>query len=184
MLCSLITDICSNRRDTPTALQKAYDHENHGQQRPTTASLVEMLKAVMEGFESVYLIVDAVDECPKSDGERLKFLEVLNEIFSWQLENLHIFLTSRREIDVVATLDELPKNLGQFQVIEVGYQSQGDITKYLNQRLQDRQFARWTSELKQEVSNELSSQADGIYVDPKYLLDFANKIGSDLLPCN
>jgi hypothetical protein len=165
MLCSLIRDIFSNRLDTPPELQDAYEMANNGLQRPTTKVLAEMLKAVIQDFGSVYIIIDAVDECPKFDGERAKFLKLLGEIFSWQLDQLHVFITSRREVDILDTFDNIPRKLGYLQVIDAqGVQWLGDIELFLTQRLQDRKFIAWNSEMRAEVKAKLGSRAQGMSV--------------------
>jgi hypothetical protein len=162
LMCSLIRDICSNRRDTPDVVQACLD-ANHGNQRPTMERLMDMLQAVLKGFDSVYLIIDALDECPKSNGERAKLLDTIDEIFSWRVDQLHIFVTSRREIDIQDAFDEMPEENGCRQVIEVqGDKCQEDIEKFLEQRLEEREFARWTPELKKEVKLMLGAWADGM----------------------
>jgi hypothetical protein len=77
-LCSSIADTCSNRLDTPEALLKAYKQSNHGQQLPSTESFLKMLHAVVEGFENVCLVIDALDECSRDNGERSKLLDILH----------------------------------------------------------------------------------------------------------
>ncbi|KAH7417391.1 hypothetical protein BKA64DRAFT_299615 [Cadophora sp. MPI-SDFR-AT-0126] len=160
LLCSLIKDILSNRRTTPNEVQVAFDASNRGQQRPTTAQLVELLKIVLDGFESVYMIVDAIDECPKANGERDRFLKRLEDITSWNLEQLHIFVTSRREVDIADALGHIQ----QVKVIEAeGPQCHRDIQKYLDRRLQQTRFSKWTSDLKLDVTRELASRANGMF---------------------
>jgi hypothetical protein len=99
-MCSLIADICSNRRDTPAALQEAYDQANYSQQQPTIKSIITMLKVMVVGFEHVYMTMDALDECPKTDGERDKLLDIIHEIHGWEMDYIHILVTSRREVDI------------------------------------------------------------------------------------
>jgi ankyrin repeat domain-containing protein 50 len=163
MLCSFIKDICSNRTDTPSKLQRAFDHANHGQQRPTTGKLIEILRAVIEGFGDIYLIIDAVDECPKFDGGRAKFLHMLQEILSWRAEQPHIFVTSRLEIDIVDSFEQYPRSNGNFRIVEAqGPQCEYDIQRYLEQRLQTYAFSRWSWKLKEEVKTKLASRAKGM----------------------
>jgi hypothetical protein len=163
MLCSLIRDIASNRLDTPSELQDAYEMANYGLQRPTTEALTEMLKAVIHDFSAVYIVVDAVDECPRFDGERAKVLKLLKDIFSWQLDQLHVFVTSRREVDILDTFDNFPRR--HLQVIDAqGIQWNGDIELFITRRLQDSKFKTWNSDMRAEVKSKLGSRAHGMSV--------------------
>jgi hypothetical protein len=111
LLCSLIADICSNRRDTPEVLQKVYEQSNHGQQLPTTEGLLKMLRAVLEGFDDVYLAIDALDECPKDNDERSKLLDIIHRINSWESAPIHVIVTSRSEVDIQQAFADMATNL-------------------------------------------------------------------------
>ena len=162
-LCSLVADICSNRRDTPQALQDAYDQANFGQQKPTIKSIMAMLKEVATGFEHIYLFVDALDECPRSDAERSMLLDFLNEIRSWQMRCMHVLVTSRREVDIEESFSQVPPHLGSISSIRVqGTHLEHDIKKYIQRRLQHRLYQNWKPALKLVVEAKLASQADGM----------------------
>ena len=51
---SLVTNLCSKRKETPKALQEAYELANNGQLSPSTESLMKMLNSAIDGFEHVY----------------------------------------------------------------------------------------------------------------------------------
>ncbi|PVH85782.1 ankyrin [Cadophora sp. DSE1049] len=162
VLCSLVRDIYSNRQDTPPELKAAFEAANHGQQRPTVARLLDLLKVVMCDFEGIYVIFDAVDECRKADGERGRFLDVLKLIHSWDLDQLHVFFSSRAEVDITDAFGALIGKTS-FSVVEVqGDQCQRDIEMFLDLRLESR-FEKWTPELKAFVRHEIVSRADGMF---------------------
>jgi len=81
-----------------------------------------MLKDVVVGFEHVYLITDALDECPKLSGERGKLLDTLREIYGWKMGCMHILATSRREVDIQGffnCLDDDDDDDGCYESIKV-----------------------------------------------------------------
>lgn len=122
-----------------------------------------MLKEVASGFEHIYVFVDALDECPKSNREREKLLNALHEICGWKMSSLHILTTSRREADIQASFNRSPMDLGYFKSIGVeGAHVEQDIRKYLQQRLQNHVFEKWGSALKEDVEFKLASQANGM----------------------
>ena len=164
---SVITNLCSKRSDTPRELQEAYTAANDGQLSPSTASLMAMLNAAMEGFEDIYIFLDALDECPMfsqgQERERNELLEAINEICSWQKVCLHLFATSRKEIDIEEFFEELSAAQDNFQALSVqGSHVEEDINKYIQHELSSRKFKSWTLELKQEVGQKLRYRADGM----------------------
>jgi hypothetical protein len=62
---------------------------------------MDMLR--LEGQPAIYIIVDALDECPNTSGmptPREKVLEFLEDLVDSQLPNVHICVTSRPEFDI------------------------------------------------------------------------------------
>lgn len=164
---SLVRSLCSQRRDTPTVIEEEYMQARYGDLSPSTKSLMNMLNSVLDGFENVYVLVDALDECPKlgkdQSRERDELLERIHEICSWNKPCLHILTTSRKEKDVEESLADLSKNIYNFQTVTVhGHHVEQDIRKYIQRKLAARQFKTWEPELKREVQEELAAQAGGM----------------------
>ena len=70
--------------------------------------LKEMLTLL--GQAPVYIILDALDECPITSGipsAREQVLDFLRDFVSLQFLNLHVCVTSRPEIDIRAVLEPL-----------------------------------------------------------------------------
>jgi len=164
---SLVTNLCSKRADTPKALREAYEHCNNGQLSPSTKSMMAMLNAAIDGFDDVYLFLDALDECPISgkqqERERDNLMGRLHEMCSWNKEGLHILTTSRKERDIEESLGALFEDLDNFKEISVHSSLvEKDIRKYIRQSLKARQFNNWRPHLKEEVENTLATQANGM----------------------
>lgn len=107
-LCFIVKDLCSDAIIIPDIVLQIYSESNNGQQRPTTIKLYTMLKALLEIFADVYLVVDALEEFLflKRD-DLLKILEKIHELKS---DKLHLFLTSRPEADIPKSFDSLFKS--------------------------------------------------------------------------
>jgi hypothetical protein len=128
---------------------------------------MDMLNSVLDGFENVYVLMDALDECPKhsadQDRERDELLERIREICSWDNSCLHILTTSRKEKDIEESLTDLSRNITNFQVITVhGGHVEHDIRTYIQRKLAAHQFKTWQPKLKAEVQEKLATQADGM----------------------
>ena len=160
---SLIASICSNRRNTPQSLQNEYERANVGQQNPTMKSCITMLKEVMAGFDNVYIVLDALDECPKIEEKRHRLLDLLHDICNWDLSSLHVLVTSRRESDIAESFTNFAGELDNFtNIIAAGPQVEEDIKMYIQQQLQSRPFGKWKKSLRRDVEIALASKADGM----------------------
>jgi hypothetical protein len=64
---------------------------------------VSKISSVPPGQAPVYLILDALDECPNTSDTptpREKVLRLVEDLVDLQLPNLRICLTSRPEVDI------------------------------------------------------------------------------------
>jgi len=96
LLCSLTTQLSSHYSTCPDLLAALYSQNLDGQRQPTMKDLMTTLKDMLGGFQHVYLIMDALDEC--EDREQLLLL--IQEITEWKLGTVHILATSRKERDM------------------------------------------------------------------------------------
>ena len=120
-----------------------------------------MLK--VPGQPAMYIIIDALDECPNISGmptAREQVLEFLEDLVELKLPNVHICVSSRPEIDIRNILEPL----APFRVSlhDEGGQK-ADISRYINAVVHsDQRMRRWTPENKQLVIDTLSDKADGM----------------------
>ncbi|TVY93678.1 hypothetical protein LAWI1_G001865 [Lachnellula willkommii] len=172
--------ILCNRRDTPQFLQKELERANVGQQKPTLKSCIAMLKEVIAGFDNVYIVLDALDECPKVEEKRHKLLNLLHDVCGWNFSSLHILVTSRREPDIIESFTSFTDELDNFtSIIAVGPQIEDDIKKYLRRQLQSSVFKNWKKSLKRDVELALASKADGMFRLVALQLEALSKLRAD-----
>jgi hypothetical protein len=131
---------------------------------PATATLrclEEMLRS--PGQAPVYLVIDALDECPDSSytpSPRENVLKLVEVLVNLGLPNLRICLTSRPEVDIKAVLDRL-----MFRSISL-HDEEGqeqDILDYITSVVHsDPKTHKWRAEDKKRVIDELSQKANGM----------------------
>jgi hypothetical protein len=115
------------------------------------------------GRVPVYLIIDALDECPKTTGipsSREKVLALVKKLVKLNLPNLRLFITSRPEIDIRTSLESLTSNC-----ISLHDQSgqKKDIIDFVTSVVNsDEKMGRWRDEDKKMVIETLSERADGM----------------------
>ena len=80
----------------PRALGSLYSLYTNGEPQPSYDSLLATLRQMMEQFEELHVIRDALDECL----ERQELVIGIQELIGWKCINLYILFTSRRERDI------------------------------------------------------------------------------------
>jgi len=120
-----------------------------------------MLEAVLQNFDHVYMVIDALDECPRSSRGIL--LDALKSIRAFPLAQLHLFVTSRRENDITRALEDTEGDSTNFQDVNIqGAHLQRDIEKYIESKLLSAPFNKWTESEQDRVKTKLAEQADGM----------------------
>jgi hypothetical protein len=151
--------------------------------RPTLKDYSELLSSMVRQFSQVYLMVDALDECAKVDGERNtnrhSFVNELKKLQSSTDGSLHLLITSR-------PLPEIGQDLEGAAKLEIRA-SDEDITTYVNWKISDSEtLTLYTNEdftLKKEINDSLLEKCHDVYVSP--ILDLSTLLATNLsvFPC-
>jgi hypothetical protein len=166
LLASLLAQLCAKSDSCHDILSHLYSKNDAGSQQPNNHSLTECLKKMIQLPQQpmIYIIVDALDECPNSSGfpntAREKVLDLLEELLESNLPNLRICVTSRPEVDIRDVLESLASHHLSLHD-ESGQRN--DILDYISSVVRsDRKMRKWRSEDKQLVIDTLSAKADGM----------------------
>ena len=120
-------------------------------------SLQATLLLILEAFNDVYIVLDALDEC----AERKAILKWIKQTTSWRKSKLHLLATSRPEEDIAKDLQLLDLdhvNIKQDLVYR-------DIGRYINNLIYDEDsFCQWGDEMKENIKNTVLESAEGMYV--------------------
>jgi len=120
-----------------------------------------MLK--LPGQATVYIVIDALDECPIATGSQLpreEVLEIVEGLVKSEIPNLQICVTSRPEADILSILESLAFRSVSFHS-EDGQVH--DIAEYVKSFVHsDREMRRWKATDKQLVIEVLTKKADGM----------------------
>jgi len=128
----------------------------NGERQPRTGALLLALRQMVEEFNEVFIIIDALDEC----RQREELLEIIEEVAGWRIGKLHMLTTSRKEIDIKESFDPLINCQG----IDIQRSIVKDIRDYVQQRLQsDIRLRRWCEnpQVLREIETILVGKADG-----------------------
>ena len=166
LLSSLLTQLSARSDPCCDILFRLYSVHDRGVQQPSDRTMVEYLKEMiilLDARGPTYIVLDALDECPKTSAippPRVEVLDFVEELVGLHLPNLHICVTSRPEPDIRAVLEPLtlhPVSLHD----ESGQQE--DIANYVASIVDsDRRTQRWRKEDKDLVITTLTERADGM----------------------
>jgi hypothetical protein len=113
----------------------------------------------------LYIVVDALDECPNSSGlptQRQEALEILKDLVELKLPHVHFCVTSRPEIDIRRVFDTL-------NPYDVSLHNQAgqikDLAEYVKSVVgSDPTMQNWPAKVKDLVIDTLSKKGGGMYV--------------------
>jgi len=156
---SLVGQLCAQLSKLPSPVLQAYDRCNKGNLQPSLSELIQILVHVIEDLENVFIVIDALDECPK-DGERDQLLVAISDIKAISAGNIHILVTSRREPDIedaVLPLVTVPVIPLQGSYVDM------DIQMHISHQLAtDPKLKKWSIEVKEEIESALTKGANGM----------------------
>jgi len=166
LLSSVLFQLCHQSDSYSDILSTFYSEHARGSQQPSDDALATCLKDLLRtpGQAPVYLILDALDECPNTSAlpsPREKVLKLLEELLiDLQISNLRICVTSRSETDIKGVLYPLSfrsvslhDEIGQIE----------DIDFYIKSVVNtDPIMRRWNTEIKQLVIDVLTNMVDGM----------------------
>jgi hypothetical protein len=146
-------------------LSKFYSEQDKGSRPPSDDALAVCLKDLLNlpGLAPVYLIVDALDECPNPSvvrSPRAEDLSLIEELVKTQILNLRICVTSRPEPDIKDVLDPLI-----FRSVSLHDESgqKRDIGDYIRSVINTRTTnGRWKEGHRKLVIDVLTEKSNGM----------------------
>ena len=165
LLSSLLIQLSDQSDILFDILFSLYSVHKKAAETPTDDSLAECLRDMLTitGQVPIYLVIDALDECPNDTGippSREKVLQLVKNLIEVHHPNLRLCITSRPEFDIRATLDSLATQ--QVSLHDEKGQKQ-DIIDYVTSVLHsDSKMKKWRDMDKNMVVEKLSEKADGM----------------------
>ena len=169
LMLSLVSQLSTRSSPCCDILHRVYEAHENGIRQPSDDALMECLKRMLglrlQGQGPIFIILDALDECPDSSAfpsPRDEVLQLVKDLVDLQLQELHICVTSRPEIDIRAVLEPLA-----FRSISLHDESgqKSDISDYVRTVVNlspSTAMRRWRAEDKNLVIETLTERADGM----------------------
>jgi hypothetical protein len=167
LLRSLIFQLSTDSSPCCDILHRIYKGHKDGTQQPSDEILKECLKEMLKLLAQgqVFIVLDALDECPDSSGippPRSEVLQLMKELVDLRLRRLYICATSRPEVDIRAVLQPLA-----FRSVSLHDESgqKADIADYVQNVVNSSvstAIRRWRADDKNLVIETLTERADGM----------------------
>ena len=182
LLSSLLSQLSAESDACHRVLAQLHSNNANGTRKPTSGALAECMKEMLSLPEQgqVYIIVDALDECPTSGmpSAREEVLGLVRALVCLHLPNVRLCVTSRLEVDIQRVFEPLkPIKISLHE--ERGQKD--DIINYIKSFLEsDGNMQQWMEKDQQLIINALSEKADGMSVT-SYLIPYLAFPGSRIL---
>ena len=157
----------------PPDLSKVYKNHYKNHSQPGFQELQDMFLTVVQHFNSVFFVLDALDECTLN--QRMDLCEFFARMIELSTSGnatgygfVKLFVASRRELDIERAFLRKP-----FPTIEVEAKKvDNDIELYvkaqIEQRLHDGSLTLNNVMLKDKILTALTTNAGGMYVSPSH----------------
>jgi hypothetical protein len=167
LLSSLLSQLSARSDVCYEVLSRLYSKTASGTEKPDNSALTGCIKEMLclPGQCPIYIIVDALDECPDSPGmpsAREEVLQLVEELVTSRQKhpNLHLCVASRPEIDIRKVLEPL-------KPLKISLHDEGghnkDIFKFIESVVySDRKMQSWREDDKRLVIDTLSEKAGGM----------------------
>ena len=167
LLLSFVSQLSTRSNACCDILHRVYEAHEKGTRQPSDDTLKEILKEMLTlpGQGPIFIILDALDECPDSSGfpsPRDEVLQLLKELVNLRLPELHICATSRPEVDIRTVLE--PLAFHSFSLHDESGQKT-DIANYVRNVVNlspSAAMRRWRDDDKNLVIETLTERADGM----------------------
>ena len=155
LLRSLVTQLYGQNAEGSETVDLLFSDCGEGQREPTSKSLIQALKQLSERLEETRFVFDALDECVEIPAV-ISFLE---EVRGWHNPNLHILITSRKEVAIEKGFRSLTTDQIQIQDFLVD----ADIRLLVRECLRsDPELSRWSESIKAEIEKTLLVGSKGM----------------------
>ena len=167
LLLSLLSQLSTRSSHCCRILHRVYEAHENGTRQPSDGTLKECLKQMLGLLARgrIFIVLDALDECPNSSGlppPRSEVLQLVKELVDLRLCGLYICATSRPEVDIRAVLEPLA-----FRSVSLHDESgqKADIADYVRNIVNSSlstAMRRWRVDDKNLVIETLTERADGM----------------------
>jgi hypothetical protein len=146
-------------------LSTLYMAHDRGFRQPGEEELMQCLRdMISQGESPVYIVIDALDECPDSSGlasPRAEVLEIIRGLIGMD-PHVRLCITSRPEIDIRRVIEPLTSHTVSLDNHDGQHKDIAEYVKFVVHS--DSRMRDWPEEDKNLVMDTLTQDCGGMYV--------------------
>ena len=155
---TIVRQLLQQQQSVPDGVRDIYKKFKHA--KPPLNVWVDALKALMSLQDDIFIIIDALDECPIHEGEQELLLHTLQSLKQTQNGKMRLLVTSRKELAIEDILSDLvtitPLGIQTSQVDK-------DIQTHIQAQLQGHPNMRtWPKPIQEDVKQVLTEKSGGM----------------------
>ncbi|CAG8957981.1 hypothetical protein HYFRA_00000324 [Hymenoscyphus fraxineus] len=160
LLRTIIKQLVNQLGSLPGSVLALYESYKFSQ--PPIDRLLSVLHVLLElpVSSEVFLVLDALDECPNDKAERDQLCQILIQIKGWGLQKLHTIITSRPEDDLKKSLTPLATST-PISIEDSVVKS--DIQLFVKASLSQSKLKEWPADFRNEIEETLVNGAHGMF---------------------
>ncbi|KAI0030114.1 hypothetical protein K488DRAFT_72460 [Vararia minispora EC-137] len=136
--------------------------EHRSRLKPNKDILFSCLENMLRVSSKIFVVIDALDECPEPDRYRGNGLfPTLRRLRNLGIDGLHLLMTSRPEHDIKEFMSGLYTHSLD---IHSASGHAGDLARYIDQELLHPSYSKWPHHIKSLAKEILNSKANSMYV--------------------
>lgn len=164
MVCSLISQLSWIREDCWKLLEDRFSSLTDKRRTPTGELLNLLLVTMIQQFENVWVVLDALDECSTKTGKRDKsLLWLISHILRAPDTNVHVLMTTRPEQGIISEIRSW--NLDKLMMPIQSDLITDDIRMYVQASIRrGKLLERWGTQpdIQDEIEAKLMEKANGM----------------------
>ncbi|OBT58224.1 hypothetical protein VE04_01766 [Pseudogymnoascus sp. 24MN13] len=170
MIMSFIEQLDDPLQEVSPALHELFVLTKEGQRQPNWTQMLSALRSMLQEFDENFILLDALEEC--RDIKLL--LDFIRSVKSWNLENLHFLITSRKEEPIEKGLMRVITTEAMIHIQEDNVDK--DIRLLIQAELEDGRLENWAGNATalELIEEYLISKACGMFRLVDCQLDILN----------
>lgn len=163
-----IKQLCRRMPRLPVALDEVYEKHFRNCSQPSHKELRDAFLAIVQQFNSVFLVLDALDECTLE--QRIGLYEFFSGVLVTSAGQgiVKLFVTSRRGSDIERAFLQQSFPTIEIEAAKVDSDIEIYVKAQIEQRLQDGRLTLKNMALKNKILTALTTKAGGMYVPFNY----------------
>ena len=162
MVGSLLKQIVQRKATLPDEVLDLYEKHARNKTRPTLDELARLLVQEVKTCSAVFVVIDALDECPESGNIRATLLKIIQGLPS----HTRVVVTSRYSPTILDRFEDIPHIVVEIRATEE------DVKQYVQARAEGRikkekalaKDVRASPGLMEEIINTVAQGSRGMYV--------------------